>query len=258
MNLINNLKKIEQKVSLQELIKNLISKINYFKYLEEDPQTSDDRKENVEELLAKASLYDLENEDSSLEKFLEEISLISTMDKKDETDVLKLMSLHNSKGLEFDLVFIAGLEEDILPHANSKNSLEELEEERRLFYVGMTRAKKHLIISSSQNRFMWGFSKPMLPSRFIKEIPTKYIKMQKNDQNTFRSKSFTPRQTNNIEDLENSNIFKNGTTVVHNTFGKGLVKKAYNTSMGQTYDVLFFDGNIIRSLAQKYAKLQKC
>jgi DNA helicase-2/ATP-dependent DNA helicase PcrA len=85
------------------------------------------------------------------------------------------MTLHNSKGMEFELVFLVGMEEDLLPHVNSRGDEKAIEEERRLCYVGMTRAKKHLYLCSTSSRYMWGTQRLMRPSRFLKEIPPQYL-----------------------------------------------------------------------------------
>ena len=90
-------------------------------------------------------------------------------------DRLNLMTLHNGKGLEFAVIFIVGMEEDLFPHANSRQSHEAVEEERRLCYVGMTRAKELLYLTAAETRFIWGTYRTMRPSRFLREIPKKYV-----------------------------------------------------------------------------------
>jgi len=153
---------------------------------------------------------------------------------------VKLMTLHNGKGLEFDLTFMVGMEEELFPHVNSKDSFEGLEEERRLCYVGMTRARKYLYMTGSTYRMLWGTPKIMSPSRFIGELPGTYV-------------TYLNRETSQIEaDTEG---FYVGMTVTHKNFGTGVIRKAYSTSMGPTYDVFFHDDNTTRSLVAKYAKL---
>ena len=113
---------------------------------------------------------------SEIEAFLEELSLKSTLDEVDEKmDKVSLMTVHNSKGLEFEVVFLAGMEEDLFPHANSRDNETAQEEERRLCYVGMTRAKEHLYLCDVRIRFLWGTTRAQRPSRFLKEIPSEYI-----------------------------------------------------------------------------------
>lgn len=157
---------------LQALVTAAIYDTGFLDFLKEEKDTFNDRKANADELIAKAYEWQQSSEDQSLTAFLSELSLKSTLDETiKEQDHLKLMTLHNGKGLEFDVAFLVGLEEDILPHINCKDNPDQLEEERRLCYVGVTRAKKHLYITHAQMRFMWGTMRPMRPSRFLKEIP---------------------------------------------------------------------------------------
>jgi len=234
----------KQNMDIDELIEQVLSKMKYFDYLKQDPESLEDRKENIDELITKAREWQ-DNTKQNLEKFLEELSLATTKTQNTDEDALKLMTLHNSKGLEFEIVFIVGLEEDLFPHVNSKNTIEEIEEERRLFYVGMTRAKKHLYISSSQSRFMFGGIRLATPSRFLREIPSKYLsdlsKMDDYDVSI---------------DTDNDNEFFPGQRVYHRTFSQGIIQKVYQSSLGETLDILFEDGNVTRSIVAKYAKLK--
>ena len=112
----------------------------------------------------------------SLAAFLEELALKSSIDEAPlSDDQVHLMTLHNGKGLEFHAAFLVGMEEDLFPHANSRNNYDSLEEERRLCYVGMTRAKDRLYLSAAETRYLWGSQRMMRPSRFLREIPRKYI-----------------------------------------------------------------------------------
>ncbi|MBP9841134.1 MAG: UvrD-helicase domain-containing protein [Simkaniaceae bacterium] len=158
-----------KKGAVSDLIKEVIESSHYLDVLKSDPDTYEDRRENLDQLIAKGT----ESEDLLL--FLEELSLKSSLDEvKEGTDALKLMTVHNSKGLEFEVVFIVGLEEELFPHVNS---LENVEEERRLFYVGMTRARHHLFLSGTYYRVMWGTPRVMQPSRFLHEIPKRFIQV---------------------------------------------------------------------------------
>lgn len=238
----------KKNIDLDELISHILSQMKYLDYLKEDPQSFEDRKENIDELITKANLA-IEEKNQTLEKFLEELTLAITKYDTTNENALKLMTLHNSKGLEFDSVFIVGLEEDLLPHINAKKSFEELEEERRLFYVGMTRAKKHLYICSSETRFMFGSLRLSTPSRFLKEIPKKYIDdLSKNLTDDFID-------TKPIITQSSQNYYP-GLKVYHKTFGIGIVQKIYETSLGETLDILFEDNSNTRSLVTKYAKLK--
>ncbi|NGX63017.1 MAG: ATP-dependent DNA helicase PcrA [Candidatus Anoxychlamydiales bacterium] len=242
-----------QNIDIDELISHVLTKMNYLNYLKEDPQSFEDRKENIDELITKASDYQKNNH--TLIKFLEDISLAISKQEKKEENSLKLMTLHNSKGLEFEVSFIVGLEEDLFPHVNSKSSTEEIEEERRLFYVGMTRAKKHLYISSAQTRYMFGGTKFSIPSRFLKELPQKYLS---DLSNPFDSSSYDniERSKPIIENTSSSKNFYPNQQVYHKTFGLGVVKKIYQTSLGETLDIIFETSSSIRSLVTKYAKLK--
>lgn len=163
------------KNSLCDLVKDAIHNTGYLEILREDRETYDERRSNLEGLVSKAAEWEVHAEDKSLTAFLTELSLKSSLDHADTSqDVLRLMTLHNGKGLEFKVVFIVGLEEDLLPHINSKENMHSLEEERRLCYVGITRAKEHLYLTHARERIMWGMLRTMNPSRFIYEIPMEH------------------------------------------------------------------------------------
>jgi DNA helicase-2/ATP-dependent DNA helicase PcrA len=169
---IASLKARRSVVSICDLIKGIIAETGYLAYLQEDPETFEDRKENLDELLGKAVEWEEESENPSLEGFLEELTLRISPEKSDGTPAVKMMTLHNSKGLEFLTVFFGGLEEDLLPHINSRDDASAVEEERRLCYVGMTRAREQLYLTASTYRYMWGTARLMRPSRFLQEIPS--------------------------------------------------------------------------------------
>lgn len=152
MEAVDNLPLISQKI--QKVLKDT----GYLDYLKEDKETYQDRKENVEALIAKSIEWEEENPDLTLVQFLEELSLRQSFDEAHSNDPkIFLMTLHNSKGLEFYTCYICGVEEDILPHINSKMEMRDLEEERRLFYVGMTRAERKLVITYTSFRFLWAY-----------------------------------------------------------------------------------------------------
>lgn len=136
----------------------------------EDPHAFDDRKENIGQLLRKTQEWEKERAPGlTALDFLQEISLISSSDDQSGLAV-QMMTLHNAKGLEFEFCILTGLEEELFPHANSIHSKSQLEEERRLCYVGMTRAKRELILTYAKQRFLWGTARRMSPSRFLNEI----------------------------------------------------------------------------------------
>ena len=153
-------------------IAELVAAIRYREYLlEEDPAQGSERIENVEELIAGAEAYARRAEDPSVEGFLAEVSLLTDVDLwEDGEDTVNLMTMHSAKGLEFPVVFVVGLEEGLLPHATSLDNPEELEEERRLFYVALTRAQKEVHLLHATYRRAWNASAGGL-SRFASEIP---------------------------------------------------------------------------------------
>ena len=173
--IIHKLRGIRGHLKLYELIEQVINETRYLAYIQEDPETFQDRKENLDELLGKAAEWEEMQENPTLPRFLEELSLRSNLQQQPNVPTVKLMTLHNSKGLEFTVVFLVGLEEDLFPHINSKDDPKAIEEERRLCYVGMTRAKRHLYLCHALDRYMWGTARAMRPSRFLKEIPDEYV-----------------------------------------------------------------------------------
>lgn len=174
--MIHELRTLAAEASLHDLVRASIYYSEYLEYLAEDKETFDERKGNLDSLIGKAREWQTSSEDNSLSAFLEELSLKSSLDEADSsTPCVHLMTIHSGKGLEYDTVFIVGLEEDLFPHSRSKESFSELEEERRLCYVGMTRAEERLFLSHVHERYVWGSIKFHEPSRFLKEIPTKYI-----------------------------------------------------------------------------------
>ncbi len=168
---------LEQNLPLHELIILTIETMRLLEALKEDPDSYQERKENIEEMISKAVEWesDLIGREA-LAAFLEELSLRSAIDTKSEgQEVLSLMTLHHGKGLEFDYVYLVGMEEELFPHINTIDDPLLIEEERRLCYVGMTRAKERLFLSTASSRFVWGMPKKSSPSRFLDEIPPRYL-----------------------------------------------------------------------------------
>lgn len=166
LNIIFSLRKILEEKPLYQVMQILIEEINYYAFLEEEFENHQERKQNIEELVHKAKNYQ-----GPLLSFLEETSLFSQQEH-DIHNSVKLMTLHNSKGLEFDVVFMTGMEEELFPHINSFNNIEE---ERRLCYVGMTRAKKYLYMSFASSRYIYREERINIPSRFLRELDKKFI-----------------------------------------------------------------------------------
>ena len=177
--LIECLREKASSLKLYELISEVISESNYLLVLQDDPETFEDRKENLEELIGKAAEWEEEHENPSLSQFLEELALHpSATEEQIPVSSVNIMTLHNSKGLEFSSVFLVGLEEELFPHMNTLGDLEALEEERRLCYVGMTRAKQQLTLTTALYRNTWTGPRSMRPSRFLREIPTSFFQRQ--------------------------------------------------------------------------------
>lgn len=170
------LKMMQQGAAISAILEMVIEASGYMPFLDEDKETAADRKDNVRELIGKAKEWEKERADPTLFAFLEELSLKAALDEDTEEEkCIRLMTLHNGKGLEFDVCYIVGMEEDLFPHVNSKDSYEQLEEERRLCYVGMTRAKRHLHLTHVGYRLLWGNPRRQRPSRFLDELPPQCI-----------------------------------------------------------------------------------
>lgn len=267
LSILHGLKVICKECSLKELVKNTIEQTGYLEHIKNEPETFQERKENLNALVNKAMEWELSVENPTLEGFLEELSLKSSLDETDAfQDRVNLMTIHNSKGLEFEVVFLVGLEEDLFPHANSRDSETALEEERRLCYVGMTRAKEYLYLCDVRQRFLWGTTRMQRPSRFLMEIPQQYIKKVK--------PSFQPRRafipTSSVQE-EIAEPFSDeldqravhleslspGDAVFHNDFGVGNIRLVYEGSYGKTLKIFFSKDNRERTLVAKFARLKK-
>ena len=202
------------------------------------------RIENIEELLNGVNDFidqqlEIYEGDNSLSKYLQDVALYSETDKEIKNEKVSLMSIHMAKGLEFPIVYVVGLEENLFPSIMSINSREEIEEERRLFYVAMTRAKEKLILSHCEQRFKWGNIIDCEPSRFLSEIDTNYINninnnrsyvRQKIDENKLRIKKLSSRNLkkinhNSISKIKNPLVNINlNEKVYHERFGEGIVE----------------------------------
>lgn len=264
VSLIRSQRRVLELTSLGELVRSLIEQSGYLTLLKEDKETFEDRKENLDALIAKAFEWEFSKEEPTLGAFLEELSLkISTDEESESEDHLNLMTIHNGKGLEFKVTFLVGMEEDLFPHVNSRDSKKELEEERRLCYVGMTRAKEYLYLTNCMQRYIWGTSRTQRPSRFIREIPFQYV--EKVRAPLFKSYAREERETVRfIDEIDQrpdfekkEDLFSVGDTIFHQDFGIGLINHVLETSLGATYKIHFSKDNRERSIVAKYAKLKK-
>ena len=288
-NMIKHFQKLlDEKMPLSDLLQEIISETKYFEYLAEDPETEEDRKNNINELSSMFIKYQEEEEDFELSDFLEDVALVSDIDSYNaDDDCVVLMTLHSAKGLEFPVVFIPGMEEGIFPGNQSIYSDDDLEEERRLAYVGITRAKEKLYLINARQRMLYGQTNRNMASRFIREIPvgvTDDITVE-----TFTSRSgsaFTNRggsafsssssfgkgrtEINNRQSssaahkfgqvgaaASNTGVSYNvGDTVRHKTFGTGLILSSTPMGNDNLLEVAF-DRAGTKKLMANFAKLEK-
>ncbi|NCB08534.1 MAG: ATP-dependent DNA helicase PcrA, partial [Bacteroidia bacterium] len=289
--LINGLYEISQTERLPVLIEKTIELSGYQRMLLAAGEEEADRLENVRELMTNAVEYEKNSDTPTLESFLEEVALVADIDNYDnDSDAVVLMTVHNAKGLEFPIIFIPGFEENIFPGMQSALYPDDLEEERRLAYVAITRAKERLYCLHVRERTLYGRTQYNQPSRFVKEIPDNYLdsdqlkkqqaaaeakaaaKLEEESQaDNAKSPSRRERARKNIiskeffkkADSASPNIrpngivaFETGDLVMHATFGRGEVLSA--TLMGA--DILYeiaFDDNGTKKLMATYAKLKK-
>ena len=241
-------------------------------YRNEGSVESINRIENIEELRSGINDFMLEQKeladgDTSITRYLQDISLYSETDKSFSSDRVSLMTIHMAKGLEFNVVYVVGIEENLFPSILSLNSSEDLEEERRLFYVAMTRAKDKLILSHCDFRFKWGNIIECEPSRFIDEVDIEYI--EKNnfkeefkptiDNNISRIRKLRKRGFVNVNKVDNNNspiinIVVND-IVEHQRFGLGLVEKIEGDIQNKKATINFKIGGR-KTILLKFAKLK--
>ncbi len=219
--LLDKLDKNKTSLNLPEFIAFVIEETGYLAELkQEDTEESHARIENLQELVNVARDFVPDAEDNILGEFLAQVALVSDLDETPDTDnAVTLMTLHAAKGLEFDTVFLAGLEEGIFPHSRSLNNNSEMEEERRLMYVGVTRAKQKLYITYAKRRQMWGETRYYTPSRFLAEIPENLTNATSADDSvsSYESRSTFKQAVNKIK------ADKSGYVEKSTSFGKGFV-----------------------------------
>ena len=186
-NLLNTLAESLEEKDIQDFYDDVITKTGYMASLDLDKETADERKQNVMELLANLVRYMEENEGGTLSGFLEEVALMTDIDNYNaDAESVVMMTLHSAKGLEFPVVFIVGVEEGLFPGNQVMYDPSELEEERRLCYVGITRAKEKLYITNARSRMIYGNTSLTRPSRFVSEIPEDLLDAVRNEpQQTF-------------------------------------------------------------------------
>ena len=285
VSMINDLRAMIDKVPLPELFDAIYEKSGYMSSLiAEKTAESLGRIENLDEFKSKAAEYESSIENPTFEGFLDNISLVSDVDNYDEQqNAVVMMTLHSAKGLEFPVVFICGMETGLFPGVMAEMYDEEMEEERRLCYVGITRAKKKLYLTYAKQRMLYGKTVSRLPSRFIGEIPAALL--HKEAERGGRISSFggvsssTPNRTNTLGTKENLESvlstfgigtagaklsqstaspcdLKKGDKVRHKKFGAGMVTDVNDTGSDTEIEILF-DTVGTRRLLASFAKLEK-
>ena len=266
-------------VPVKQLLDDVLLKTGYLEELQnsKDPQ-DESRVENLQEMLSVtedfAAKCERNGEEPTLENFLADVALVADIDDAElGEDAVTLMTLHSAKGLEFPDVFLVGMEEGIFPHSRTLMNDDEIEEERRLCYVGITRAEKYLFLSNARTRTIYGRTQYYTPSRFLQEVPRNLVHVIK------RPVVQRPAMTSQVHKptaKENANWFEQhkasffpkessaaagcsfhvGDKVMHKKWGAGTIVTAKDADDGQEVTVAFAGGGI-RSLLTKYAKLEK-
>ena len=276
--LIDGLMEAEQSgdYSLAELYNLILEHTDYEKYLKTEKDNPDVRIENIEELSSNIIKFEEDYaEEASLSNFLEEISLQTDIDNYDaEADSSVMMTLHSAKGLEFPIVFIAGLEEGVFPSIATMMNPDELNEERRLAYVGITRAKEKLYITKAKSRMLMGHTSYNKVSRFVNEIPPELLNYT-GEKKTFASTNgfsassshisigagskFTPNKSFNTftkPAVKSGTVYKKGDCVFHKVFGKGMIMNTEKMGNDTMLEVAF-DKAGTKTLMANFSKMEK-
>lgn len=278
--IIFELMNIASEAPVEDLIDRVLRDTGYLEELENErtPQAQS-RIDNLHELISVAQEFAASEEENNLENFLAHVALVSDIDDTElGEDAITLMTLHSSKGLEFPVVFLVGMEEGLFPHARTLMDETEIEEERRLCYVGITRAKEKLFLSSTKMRTIYGNTVTYPPSRFLQEIPARLVKTIKRQErfsalenfkqvsekysarpqkpaSTFNPHSFMPQKPAAAAGGTGTR-FNTGDRVSHSKWGEGMVVSVKDSPDGQEVKVAFA-GAGVRSLLTKYAVLKK-
>ncbi|MBI4282313.1 MAG: UvrD-helicase domain-containing protein, partial [Chloroflexi bacterium] len=255
LHLLNGLMEEAKRLEVADLIDAVVEQTGYKSHLMEDGEQGRERWENVQELRSTAQEFQDPDPEERLSAFLQGVALVSDADTlKDSQDALTLITLHQAKGLEFPVVFIVGLEEGLLPHIRSFDDPDQMEEERRLFYVGMTRAKDRLYITRAFRRGFRGNGVPNLPSRFLADLPQHLVSPLA----MAEKQAVTLGQRNAGPSIEKgtSAPLKAGERVRHARFGEGIVVSCVPS--GQDHEVtVAFKGNAgVKRLLLSFAALE--
>jgi DNA helicase-2/ATP-dependent DNA helicase PcrA len=253
--LLARMRELVEEAPVAVSIDSLLRRIDYLNYLDDGTPQGEARQENVRELLSVAQEY----QDVGLAGFLEEVALVSDLDSADfDGDAVTLMTLHAAKGLEFPVVFMAGMEETIFPHSRAMYDQSEMEEERRLCYVGMTRAREELHMSYAVSRLLYGGVQHNPPSRFLSEIDGEFAMQAVGSQGYQDSWSPQPAYPEELlqppapDEPRYVPDLQEGDGVRHKTFGVGTVVELD----GETATI-FFKGKGARKLNISFAPLEK-
>ena len=266
--------------SLAELYNLVLEHTNYRSYLKTEKENPDVRIENIEELSSNIIKFeeDYDDEDATLTAFLEEISLLTDIDNYDaETDTCVMMTLHSAKGLEFPVVFIAGMEEGIFPSIATMMNPDELNEERRLAYVGITRAKEKLYLTKTNSRMLFGSTSYNKISRFVNEIPDKLVNFTGGKKKfATAGSSFSGAGATSVSvgsstkpsysansfggykkpAVKSGVVYNVGDSVLHKVFGKGMIMKAEKMGNDTMLEIAF-DKAGTKTLMANFCKMEK-
>ncbi len=256
---INEIRDYMVNLNVSEFIKTIIENMDYLTYINDNTKEGESRLENIKEFLSVASKYDSMTIEAGLAQFLEDVSLIEEAQERDEKNenkqVVNLMTIHAAKGLEFGTVFVAGMEEGIFPHSRSLADMKEMEEERRLMYVAVTRAKKNLYLLYAITRTYFGNTQSNVVSRFIADIPEDLMEFHSVTE-LYDSENYDLRKNYKDEfdvgeatDIEYMDL---GDRVLHPQFGEGRIVDIDNDMV--TID--FLEKGPTKIMAQ-FAKLRK-
>ncbi len=256
--MIRKLRQMSESLNVTELIERVLDETSYIEELKQEKSLeAESRIENIGELLSVAQEYEQRSEDKSLEAFLSEIALVSDIDQMDEEkkeNSVTMMTLHSAKGLEFPIVFLTGLEEGIFPHNRALMDEAEMEEERRLAYVGITRAEQELYITYAAARMLFGRKQMNAPSRFIAEIPDELlVDVRKEQMESYRIERKKP---SNISYNQTPNYDWNvGDKAMHNKWGIGVIVSTKNDGDELELQIAFPEPTGVKKLLARFAPI---
>ena len=255
-----------QRMNLSAFVREVIKRTGYESALVALGQSEAERLENLDSLCEAVREYEEATEEPTLAGFLEEVALVSDVDRYDENaDAVTLMTIHSSKGLEFPIVFLPGMEENVFPGSQSISMPSEIEEERRLAYVAITRAKNQLIITHARERMLYGMTQRNMLSRFVREIDPQYLDIQKdntfaNMRNSFAMPNAPKYDFNNYTRTEKKApviAFNVGDRIKHMTFGEGIILSVIPMSSDFMYEIAFDTVGTKKLMASYVSKLMK-